>query len=342
VMLSHVSEFTAGPLDAVSSYGVQAVDIFFVLSGYVIAYVTATREGNSLDYMISRLSRIYSVALPALIVTVILDQIGTRIDPSVYADSNQGMGLGPIVRSLLFMNELWNTHRFPGSNSPWWSLGFEVWYYIIFGAYMFAPKVGRVWICLGLIIIAGPKILIMMPIWLMGVATYNLSKGIRLNLALSLALALMPFALVIVYEFHPISNYDQVFIAFDLTRVRLASYIQDYLIGFLFSLHLIGFASLANGDFFSLGTSERMVRWLAGAAFSLYLFHLPVLRLIMALAPFGRSTIALSFCAPFLTFLCCLALAEISERRKELWRSIVRSGFDFAGRFKNLLRFARV
>ena len=38
-----------------------AVTVFFVLSGYVIAHVLATRERTPVDYAASRLARLYSV-----------------------------------------------------------------------------------------------------------------------------------------------------------------------------------------------------------------------------------------------------------------------------------------
>ena len=86
VLLSHVSyqNLSGGQLKFMASTGVQAVDIFFVLSGFVIAHVYATREHDFRDYAISRAARIYSVALPALILTAIVDAIGIRENTATY------------------------------------------------------------------------------------------------------------------------------------------------------------------------------------------------------------------------------------------------------------------
>ena len=46
--------------------GPAAVIVFFVLSGFVIAYVTDGRDRTLADYALNRLSRLWSVALPAL------------------------------------------------------------------------------------------------------------------------------------------------------------------------------------------------------------------------------------------------------------------------------------
>ena len=56
--------------------------VFFVLSGYVIAStVERKRElGITLNsYYLDRFSRIYSVLIPAIILTVLLDAIGAQL-----------------------------------------------------------------------------------------------------------------------------------------------------------------------------------------------------------------------------------------------------------------------
>ena len=50
--------------------------VFFVLSGFVIAYVSEQKEHTLREYSISRLARLWSVAVPALILTIALDQLG--------------------------------------------------------------------------------------------------------------------------------------------------------------------------------------------------------------------------------------------------------------------------
>src|SRR6266404_5568370 len=59
-----------------------AVDIFFVLSGYVIAYVTAMREKTLLEYSASRFGRLYSVVLPALLLTAASNYLVGLKDPN--------------------------------------------------------------------------------------------------------------------------------------------------------------------------------------------------------------------------------------------------------------------
>jgi hypothetical protein len=53
------------------------VVIFFVLSGYVVAFVADTRERTWRAFWVSRFARVYSVALPAPLLTHLL--IGPKI-----------------------------------------------------------------------------------------------------------------------------------------------------------------------------------------------------------------------------------------------------------------------
>lgn len=51
--------------------GTARVSFFFVLSGYVMS-ATLPRNGSALDYGIRRVSRIQSVAVPAVLLTLVL------------------------------------------------------------------------------------------------------------------------------------------------------------------------------------------------------------------------------------------------------------------------------
>jgi peptidoglycan/LPS O-acetylase OafA/YrhL len=160
---------------------VQAVDVFFVLSGFVIAHVTANRERDARSYFVSRATRIYSVAIPAIVVTAILDPIGLSADPTIYEAAYQPLAPGLLFRSVFFLGEQWNSHRFPGSDGPYWSLGFEVWYYITFGIFLFSPPRWRWLASIAVLTFIGPKVAILFPVWLMGVSVYRTNAALKLS-----------------------------------------------------------------------------------------------------------------------------------------------------------------
>jgi hypothetical protein len=67
-------------------YDRTVVLVFFVFLSVVIAWVTETREGTLEEYALSRVARLYSVILPALILTPVAVR-PRRVPPSVAANA---------------------------------------------------------------------------------------------------------------------------------------------------------------------------------------------------------------------------------------------------------------
>jgi peptidoglycan/LPS O-acetylase OafA/YrhL len=156
--------------------GHSAVVIFFVLSGYVIS-ATQPAAGRALDYGIKRAARVYSVAVPAILLTWVLDFTASRLgfaDYSTMYQLHKPWIYLPIA--LTFTGNMWYLSEPAFSNAPYWSLDYEVWYYVIFGIAVFArgPLRG---IGLSLVLVGmGPKQLLLFPIWLGGVAVCKLQQ----------------------------------------------------------------------------------------------------------------------------------------------------------------------
>jgi peptidoglycan/LPS O-acetylase OafA/YrhL len=90
---------------------------FFVISGFVIAYVTETSERTWKSYLAARASRIYSVAIPGLLLAALLDPIGIRIDPRWYAEHNHEQ---LAIRLLLSVRVLESKLEFDGNTALHW------------------------------------------------------------------------------------------------------------------------------------------------------------------------------------------------------------------------------
>ena len=112
----------------------ESVAVFFVLSGFVIRFVTEEKESGWASYLVARLSRIYSVALLAVALTFAVDTIGSSWDIAYYSslDFYVPGTVGAAIQYLTFTNQLWLLHVVYGTNEPYWSLGFETWYYVFF------------------------------------------------------------------------------------------------------------------------------------------------------------------------------------------------------------------
>ncbi|MBZ9611346.1 acyltransferase family protein [Rheinheimera sp. MA13] len=114
-------------LSGIGSFGHDAVIVFFVLSGFVIAYITNQRSSDISSFIKSRLARLYSVAIPALLFTVVADNVGIYLTPDIYLAPyyQDSYPLARFVHNLFFINELWFTSWRAFSNGPFWSLSYE-------------------------------------------------------------------------------------------------------------------------------------------------------------------------------------------------------------------------
>src|SRR5450432_3847495 len=77
VFLRHIRSDIFGPwLWQMRGYGHTAVIAFFVLSGFVIAYTCGSGKHSDLrDFAVSRLARLYSVIVPAILLTIAIDVV---------------------------------------------------------------------------------------------------------------------------------------------------------------------------------------------------------------------------------------------------------------------------
>jgi peptidoglycan/LPS O-acetylase OafA/YrhL len=243
-----------------------------------------------------------------------------KISPGTYQDvaAYQEPSLGLLGRCFLFVGEQWNAHRYPGTNVPYWSLGFEVWYYIVFASFVFVPTRWR-WIAsVSVLVFIGPKVAVMFPVWLMGVATYRICVAAKITREAGWIFLAAPLVLLGIYEVGGYSLAHQ-FVPVAFKASRLLSLLQDYFIAAVFSIHLIGFATVSSIFAPWLERHARTIRWIAGATFTLYLAHLPLLYFLSAVCPWPKSSYNRLGYLLVLTPLMCLLLAELSERRKAVW-----------------------
>src|SRR5208337_35142 len=198
VLASHICiwQTSCGWVELLPYLGGDGVVIFFALSGYVIAYTADTKDRTARAFMINRCARIYSVVLPALILTVVLECIGMWRFPSIYDSVFDHYQLAKlwlyIPLWLSFTSEIWKINEPIFTNGAFWSLCFEVWFYIFFAISLFVRGPARVAAMIGIALIVGPKICTLFPLWWLGVLAYRAqqrttlaAKPARLLLAVS-------------------------------------------------------------------------------------------------------------------------------------------------------------
>ncbi|WP_227471254.1 acyltransferase family protein [Paraburkholderia caledonica] len=131
----------------VSNYGHTAVIVFFLLSGYFVGGSVLRQVGTGTwswqRYLTERLSRLWVVLVPALLLTLFWDRLGIHLAGGPFYLGTEGtfdqqinvashLGPATLACNLVFLQTLaCGTY---GSNGPLWSLANEFWYYLWFPA----------------------------------------------------------------------------------------------------------------------------------------------------------------------------------------------------------------
>ncbi len=311
-------------------HGAECVAVFFVISGFVIRHVSVSREVGAAAYASARLARLYSVTLVALVVTLAADGVGRHVNPDAYLGQrwfNPNVDLSDLLAYLTFTNEAWLSHGIFGSDEPYWSLGFEAPYYLAFGLAAYLRGRSRYVALAVWALVVGPKILIYLPLWLVGVATRDiLARRAAARSAprpwLGGLVVVASFAAYLVLKYGAVGHGRWAMFAAPSVLDLVCGATYFLTVGLIVAANLLGFDLAAGDGPVRARRSAAAIRWLAGGSFTLYLVHEPLLALVRAMDPGvvrnpveGLLAVALILAASF-------ALAEIGERRKVLFRRV--------------------
>jgi peptidoglycan/LPS O-acetylase OafA/YrhL len=290
VMFGHLTSqwLLGGHLWFLGGYQHGAVMVFFVLSGFVIA-ATTNSEAGARAYAAARLSRLWSAALPALALTLLLDAAGRAVDVDHYLvdaplDCGRYVAEANGWRALLnalFVHEWWLfglAPSWPGSNVPFWSLSFEAAYYAGFGLAVFLRGMPRVAALVLLAALAGPRILVFAPVWLTGVLIWRVRHRIPRQLGWPLVLAGALLLLAFGWNVRALEALDRLvpYLGKDMLLSR-------YTAGLAAACLVAGLAALPPLRLPS--GIARTVRAAADHSFELYLVHVPVALFVAAIVP---------------------------------------------------------
>jgi peptidoglycan/LPS O-acetylase OafA/YrhL len=184
VVIAHLSrpEFSVVRTRNLQFLGDLAVPVFFVLSGFVIRFVTVSREHTLHAYLVDRASRIYSVALPAMALTLAVARVcwvsnRPYFEQQIAPISNHA--LLRVTLNLTFLSQIWGLNTVQFADSPFWSLSYECLFYVGYGLLFYLRGAGRAVAVIVWAAIAGPQVLMLFPLWLLGCALYDLYQQIR-------------------------------------------------------------------------------------------------------------------------------------------------------------------
>jgi peptidoglycan/LPS O-acetylase OafA/YrhL len=299
--------------------GKAYVMAFFVISGFVIAHAVERRSAT--EFLIDRSARIYSVALPVLVACFLLSIFRPDLAPGYGRQIEH-----PIETFFLnasFLSQSWIS-VVPYINDPYWSLPFEVFYYVIFALWSYCTGPAR-WVAVLLsCALAGPQILLLFPCWLFGVAVYRL-RSVPLSSALAWTLAVgTPLALALAMWSglnHAANNLSAALLRGG--GAYASEFLRNWIVAAVFAAHLLGVHSLRIPlpKFVAKAAVE-----MAEMSYSLYLVHYPVLVITAGCIANTQTNLAIIELAAAV-YISCYAFSLLTEGKRH----------QIKGRLKHLL-----
>lgn len=280
VVVAHLiqgSIFNSAVAHYIPDLGREAVMIFFVLSGYVIAYTCDVKKPSLSEYAIARASRIYSVAFPVLIMSFLAVYLSSNVSGTDYYQINKFFIYIPF--HSLFLGEIWNMAERPHWLVPYWSLSYEVWYYIFFASIYFFSGLKRLFIGAVIFLILGHKLWLLLPVWLSGVLLYKYQSKISMSELTARAGWVLSIVLLCIYKHLDLDVQlralgNQLWPIDSLVLSSADRYLSDYVVTLMV---IMNFTCARHAKFNVLTQFSRFVRNVSAYTFTLYLVHALVL-----------------------------------------------------------------
>ncbi|WP_058235520.1 acyltransferase family protein [Devriesea agamarum] len=316
-----------------TSFAQESVAVFFVLSGYlvggqVLREVAAGRFSWRV-YLAKRLSRLWTVLIPGLVLTLAIGILGGAMG-GVWPKLDRyggGLGIYPAVCNAAFLQEpRCGTY---GSNDSLWSLAFEFWFYMIFAAatVFIVALTRRVWaraavggvIAVGCLALFGHSLLLLIPSWLFGVvlasvharwkaAGFPAWATVRGRGWTALLVALLAVGMLASNVVNP--SREVRFVLLGLCAAPLVLYLA------------LSAGAVRNRCALAVARSGKV-------SFSVYVYHLPIVKLLVtglvaAWHPPLPAAVVLVYVVAAVAYVLCLPLWAVSERNTHHVRVALR------------------
>lgn len=334
---------------ALSFFGLQGraarmqivgVEIFFLLSGLLIAYTLVTKAAGDEtysfgSYFIDRFARIYSGLVPALIFVLLADAVMLAVGSyDLYEQYSVSAFFGTLEMRNGYAG-IWRdaiaTHSF-GSGGPFWTLAVEFHIYLFVGALFFLLRGSR-----NIVLVAIGLFFAQLPLWYL----YGQSgdgKGI-------FALWLAGFAIAFIvgaksFNVRPSISAAVCLIAL-LIFLSKAKNGREYAVN-IYPWLVLSFGALVaatNRVTLPIGNRTRaVIRFLAGYSFMLYLIHYTVLYglersgLVQSWAGFFVGVVVANLVAAIIAMPTEMQYKHLARSIKGALRSIVLARAGHSGR----------
>ncbi len=327
-----------------TTLGHEAVVIFFVLSGYFVggSVIRGVRRGTFAwtRYLLDRLSRLWVVLIPALLLGLALDRGGMHLwgalagslytsPPGSLVFPGLAARLGPLtLLGNIFFLQFSGIEPF-GTNVALWSLACEFWYYLFFPLMLTAllttrsltSRLTSVLLFALLLVVCGKGVAIYFPLWLAGCLV-----------------AVLPTKLPRWQQRPAVAILSVLLLATCACCLKFAvpSYVADLAIACIFSVLL--WIILQNPRTTLSPIYAFLAKSMAKMSYTLYAVHVPLLVFFCALLspvwhPQRLSTSLLKEVAAvyLVTFLVATLMYLLFERNTSVLRGWLRTTFEVPG-----------
>ncbi|HMI79797.1 MAG TPA: acyltransferase [Ferruginibacter sp.] len=273
VGLHSVWDYILFSLDMLSSCGKECVIVFFILSAFVIKHSFSSHHYQWGNFYKLRLIRIYWPFLFSLVLSIIVLLVSVNyINPAIYSDfrgynerlsgAYDGFSFGQVIKTIFFIDY----GEYAGFNYAYWSLGYELIFYLLFPVY---NKLGRypqfiaAAILAGLFLLTGWHIFYYQVFFVAGLILYdyfsNFSKGPVIKYRVPYLALLALFFIAVNVSNKMVSEKFS-----DMVTLVFSFFIFDYILWFIRRKNIL-------------------LMKLGDISYSLYLNHLPMLMLTYSL-----------------------------------------------------------
>ncbi|MEM7465634.1 MAG: acyltransferase [Pseudomonadota bacterium] len=329
VVVTHLIQYSLLPgylQRLVPDLGREAVVVFFVLSGYLIAYTANDRYTSMRSYLSARATRLYSVALPVLLLAFVVDSVGIHMLNGNYDHVYQYEKFYLYIPlHLAFLGEVWTLAERPFTADPYWSLSFEAWYYVWFATLFYFCGWRRIFWFLCIALIVGYQHWILFPIWLAGVLLYRFRDRWPLSITLArVGMALSVFTVLLLEytgldirlwqagrDVWPFSSWPQ---------GSTDQFLLDYMVCAcaVVNLYCARYAKLSLPL-----TFNRLIPILAGYTFTLYLSHTIVMSTWKNNFEYNRENPLHVTCLIALIVLATFTIGQLTEKRRNHFKPFI-------------------